>query len=49
MNKLIEFKKKNYICLVNIRNLNNHLKYYFNIIREKKLASLNKKFERKFV
>jgi len=49
MNKLIEFKKKNYICLVNIRNLNNHLKYYFKIIREKILNTLTSKIERQFV
>ena len=49
MNKKAEFQKKNYIGLVNVNNINNDLINYFNIIREEKLASLNKKFERKFV
>ncbi len=49
MNKKAEFQKKNYISLVNVKNINNDLINYFNIIREEKLASLNLKFERKFV
>ena len=49
MNKKAEFQKKNYISLVNIKNINNDLINYFNIIREEKLASLNNKFETKFV
>ena len=49
MNKKAEFQKKNYISLVNVKNINNDLINYFNTIREEKLASLNKKFERKFV
>ena len=49
MNKKAEFQKKNYISLVNVKNINNYLKNYLNRIREEKSASLNKKFERKFV
>ena len=49
MNKKAEFQKKNYISLVNVKNINNDFINYFNIIREEKLDSLNKKFERKFV
>ena len=49
MNKKAEFQKKNYISLVNIKNINNDLINYFNIIRGEKLAYLNKKFEKKFV
>ena len=49
MNKKTEFQKKNYISLVNVKNINNDLINYFIIIKEEKLASLNKKFERKFV
>ena len=49
MNKKAEFQKKNYISLVNVKNINNDLIIYFNLIREEKLPSLNKKFERKFV
>ena len=49
MNKKNEFQKKNYISFVNVKNINNDLINYFNIIREEKLASLNNKFERKFV
>ena len=49
MNKKAEFQKKNYISLFNFKNINNDLINFFNIIREEKLASLNKKFERKIV
>ena len=49
MNKKAQFQKKNCISLVNVKNINNELISYFNIIREEKLDSLNKKFERKFV
>ena len=49
MNKKVEFQKKNYVSLFNVKNTNNDLINYFNIIREEKLVSLNKKFERKFV
>ena len=49
MNKIADFKKKNYICFVNIKNLNNKLTYNFEIIREEILIFLNNKFERKFV
>ena len=49
MNKKAEFQSKNYISLVNVKNINNDLINYLNIIREEKLPSLNKKFERKFV
>jgi hypothetical protein len=49
MNKKTEFQKKNYNNLFNVKNINNDLINYFNIIREEKLASLNKIFERKFV
>ena len=49
MNKISSFKKKNYICFVNIKNLNNKLTYNFEIIREEILNSLTNKVEKKFV
>ena len=49
MNKIARFKNKNYICFVKIKNLNNHLTYNFEIIREAILTSLTNKVERKFV
>ena len=49
MNKIAGLKKKINIFFVNVKNIKNDLINYFNIIREEKLASLNKKFERKFV
>ena len=48
MNKKGKLQKKNYISIFNVKNINNDLINYFNIIREVKLAFLNKKFERKF-
>ena len=49
MSKINGFKKKNYICFLNVKNLNNHLTYNFEIIREEILTSLTNKVERKFV
>jgi hypothetical protein len=49
MNKKAEFQKKNYISFVNVKNINNDLRNYFEIIREEKLSSLINKFERTFV
>ena len=49
MNKIAEFKKKNYIFFVNVKNLNNHLTNNFKIIIEEILTSLTNKVERKFV
>jgi len=49
MDKIAEFKKKNYICFVNVKNLNNHLTCNFEIIREKILNSLTNKVEKKIV
>ena len=49
MNKIVGFKKKNYICFVNIKNLNNQLTYNFEIIREEVLTSLTNKVEKKIV
>ncbi len=47
--KVGEFKKKNYICFVNIENLNNNLTNNFEIMIEVILTSLTNKVERKFV
>ena len=49
MNKIVRFKKKNYNCFINIKNLNNHLTYNFEINREVILTSLTNKVEREFV
>ena len=49
MNEIVRFKNKNYIYLVNAKNLNNHLTNNFNIISEKRLTSSTYKTERKFV
>ena len=49
MNKIAVFKKKNYIYFVNVKKLNNHFIYNFEIIREEILTSLTNKVERKFV
>ena len=49
MNKTVGFKKKNYIYLVNGKNLNNHLTNNFDTIRKDILTSLTNKVERKFV
>ena len=49
MNKKAKFQKKNYISLVNVKNINDDLINDINTIRKEKLASFNKKFERKFV
>ena len=49
MNNITVFKKKNYIYFVNIKKLNNHFIYNFEIIREEILTSLTNKVERKFV
>ena len=48
MNKIAGFKKKIYICFVNVKNINNHLTCNFEIIREVIITSLNK-VEKKFV
>ena len=49
MNNITVFKKKNYIYFVNVKKLNNHFIYNFEIIREEILTSLTNKVERKFV
>ena len=49
MNEITGFIKKNYICFVNVNNLNNHLTNNFDIIREEILTSVNNKVKRKFV
>ena len=49
MNKIVIFKKKNYIYFVNVTKLNNHFMYNLEIIREKILTFLTNKAERKFV
>jgi hypothetical protein len=49
MNNIAVFKKRNYINLVNVKKLNNHFIYNFEIIREEMLTSLTNKVERKFV
>ena len=43
MNKIDGFKKKNYIYFVNVKKLNNHFIYNFEIIREEILTSLTNK------
>ena len=49
MNNITVFKKKNYIYFVNVKKLNNHFIYNFEIIREEILTSLTNKVEKKFV
>ena len=49
MNNITVFKKKNYIYFVNVKKLNNHFIYNFEIIREEILTSFTNKVERKFV
>ena len=49
MDNVAEFKKKNYICLLNIKNLNNHITKNFVIIREVILDPFTYKIVRKFV
>ena len=49
MNNITVFKKKNCIYFINIKKLNNHFIYNFEIIREEILTSLTNKVERKFV
>ena len=49
MNKIVGFQKKNYIYLVNGKNLNNHLTNNFDKIRKNILISLTNKFESEFV
>ena len=49
MNNITVFKKKNYIYFVNVKKLNNHFIYNFEIIGEEILTSLTNKVERKFV
>jgi hypothetical protein len=49
MNNITVFKKKNYIYFINIKKLNNHFIYNFEIIGEEILTSLTNKVERKFV
>ena len=48
MNNITVFKKKNYIYFINIKKLNNHFIYNFEIIREEILTSLTNKVEREF-
>ena len=48
MNKIAGLKKKINIFFVNVKNLNNHLTFNFEIIREVIITSLNK-VEKKFV
>ena len=43
MNNIAVFKKKNYIYFVNVKKLNNHFIYNFEIIREEILTSLTNK------
>ena len=47
--KVGEFKKKNYICFINIENLNNNLTNNFEIIIEEILISFNDIVETQFV
>ena len=49
MNNITVFKKKNYIYFVNVKKLNNHFMYNFEIIREEILFFLTNNVERKFV
>ena len=49
MDKLAGFKKKNYICFVNIENINNNLTNNFKIMIKEILTSLTNKVEKKFV
>ena len=49
MNNIAVFKKKNYIYFVNVKKLNNHFIYNFEIIKEEILTSFTNKVERKFV
>ena len=49
MNKIVGFQKKNYIYLINGKNLNNHFTNNFNTIRKDMLTSLTNKAEREFV
>ena len=49
MNNITVFKKKNCIYFINIKKLNNHFIYNFEIIREEILIFLTNKVERKFV
>ena len=44
MNKIVGFQKKNYIYLVNGKNLNNHLTNNFDTIRKDILTSLTNNF-----
>ena len=48
MDKIAKFIKKNYICFVNVKNLNNNLTNNFGIIIEEILTSLTNKIEIKF-
>ena len=48
MDKIFGLTKKNCIYFVSIKNLNNHLTFNFEIIREVIITSLNK-VEKKFV
>ena len=49
MGQIVRYKKKNCIYFINIKKLNNHFIYNFEIIREEILSSLTNKVERKFV
>ena len=48
MDKIAVLKKKNYICVINVKNLCNHSTNNFKLIRKKKLTSLTHKVEKKF-
>ena len=49
MEKIIGYKKKNYIYFINTKNLKNFITNNFNIIRGERLTALVNKFERKLV
>ena len=48
-NLISKILKKNYICFVNLKNLNDYLTNNFEIIIEEILISLKNKVEKKFV
>ena len=49
MDMIACFQKKNYICFINIKNLNKLSKNSFIITKKEKLISLTNKVEREFV
>ena len=48
MDKIVEFKKKNYFYFVYVKKINNHLTYNLNLITKEILIFLTNKIERKF-